>query len=108
MVLEVDQIDVVARAVFCDLQEIDHTCETGASRQLGCDVCECYAPDRRYFDEPVAQSVVAADLDVRALPYTDAAGDFAAHDGLAKTLREHHQLSVAHLRFACYALFPAI
>jgi hypothetical protein len=41
------------------------------------------------------------------LPYPDAAGDFAAHDGIAQPFREYHQLSVAQLRFACDALFAA-
>jgi hypothetical protein len=53
VILEVNQIDILARPMLCHFQKIDNTCEAGSSRQLGRDVSEGYAPDRCYFDEPV-------------------------------------------------------
>jgi hypothetical protein len=44
---------------------------------------------------------------VRALPYADAASNLAAHDRLAKSLGENHQISVAQLRLLRDALFAA-
>jgi hypothetical protein len=94
MVFEVDQVDVLTRSMLCHLQKIDNTEKAGAPREFGSDVRKRDPPDRGHFNEPFAQSVASADLDVRPLPNPHAAGDFAAHDWRSKSLHEHHCLSL--------------
>src|SRR5208282_1153159 len=101
MVLEVDQIDILARSVFCHFQQIDYAQKTGASRQFGRHLRERDAPERGHLDEPTAQAVTSANLHVRPAPDSYAAGDLAAHDWFAQPLGKGHRRSLRFFRRTC-------
>src|SRR5882757_1400456 len=85
-VVKPNQVDVLARAVFRDFQQIDHAGESGLARQLRRDVRESYGLDGVDFNLAVIHGVAASDRDVQALPDSDRAGDVARLDAVAKAL----------------------
>jgi hypothetical protein len=85
-----NEIDVFAFTVLRDLEQIDETQETRLSRQLWSDIREADRLDRIYNDFAFFHTVPAADFDVWARPYPDAAGDFSATNSVTKTLAENH------------------
>ena len=77
--MEPDQIDILAFTVLRDLKQIEHAQEPGFSGQLWSDIREPDRFDRIHFDFSLCvQAVPAANLDMRACPDADAAGDVTA------------------------------
>src|SRR5205085_6939253 len=89
--LELDQIDLLAAAMFGDLEQVDHTEEAGAAGEVAGHVRQGDLTDG--FDEDMAllHRVEAACLHVRALPDADRAGDAAVADSLAQAFGELHR-----------------
>jgi hypothetical protein len=92
--VESNQIDIFALTVLSDLQQIDQSQEAGLPRQLRSDIRKTNRLDRIHLDLTFVHGVSAADFDVGAHPYSDAARDFSAANALAKTLGEHHEESL--------------
>jgi len=85
-----NQIDILASAVLCDLEQIDDAEESRRTRQLGRDVWKTDRFDGIHFDLTFFHSIAVADFDVGAGPDPHAAGDCAATNSVAQTFGENH------------------
>ena len=92
--MEPDQIDILAFSVLRNFEEIEHAEETRCARQLWSDIYETDLLDRINLDFTLFHSIPPAHLDVRTLPYSDAASDFAAPNSVAEALGEDHRASL--------------
>jgi hypothetical protein len=92
--MEPDQIDVLALAVLCSLEEIDDALEAGLLSQAWSDIRETDREDRIHLDRALSHAVDTASLDVRTSPDPDAAGDRPAANSLAQAFGEHHEPSL--------------
>jgi hypothetical protein len=92
--VEPNQIDILALSVLRDLEQIDQPQEAGLPRQLRSDIRKTDRFDRIHLDLALFHWVSAADFDVGARPYADAARDFSAANALAKPLGKHHEESL--------------
>jgi hypothetical protein len=92
--MKAHEVDVLALTVLRDLEEVDHTLETGLSRQFGGDIGKADRQDGVHLDLPLVQAVAISDSHVRAHPYSDAASDFAAPDSVAQAFGEDHRDSL--------------
>lgn len=74
----------------CDLEQVDHSIESGLSSKVASDVVKVDLSDR--FNQHVTgiHRIQPSDLHVRALPDADAAGNPALPHPVAKALGEHH------------------
>src|SRR5258706_4932264 len=97
MINEFDQVDILAWSVFRDLEEVDYACESRTACETRGDVRERDLPDRGDLDRARTEPVAVAYLHARTLPDAHAAGDFAAHDGLAQSPGEHHEAALRML-----------
>ena len=89
--MEPDQIDILARTVFRNLEKIYNAEETGLSRQLRCDIRETDRLNGVHFDFTFFHLVSITGFDMSAFPDSNAARDFPAPDSLPKTLRKDHE-----------------
>jgi len=97
-VAKADEVDVIAGAVLRDFEEIDDAEEAGLDRQLVSDVLNGDLLDEMDLDFTFFHPVTVADLDMRGLPDSDAAGDVATADALSKPLCENHCKEVHRAR----------
>ena len=82
--MEPNEVYVFSPAVFRNFQKIQYTEEPGGLGQLGCDIREPDGFDRIHFDFSVCiHRVSSANLDVKACPDADAAGDVTAANSFA-------------------------
>ena len=82
--MEPNEVNVFSPAVFRNFQKIQYTEEPGGLGQLGCDIRKPDGFDRIHFDVSVCiHAVSPANLDVRACPDADAAGDVTAANSFA-------------------------
>jgi hypothetical protein len=93
-VVEPNQIDIFARAVLGNLEQIDDAEETRFARQLRSDIRKTEWLDRIHLDLTFLHAVPGAHFDVGTRPYADTASDFSATNSLAKSLGEHHEESL--------------
>ncbi|MBZ5601611.1 MAG: hypothetical protein LAO79_04825 [Acidobacteriia bacterium] len=84
------QIDIVARAVLCDLQQICPALEAGFNRQIMGDVLQRDRLDGIDHDFTFVHPVMSSDLDVRPFPDPDAARDESAPHPFPKVFRKNH------------------
>ncbi len=89
-VVEADQVDFFAAAMFGYLQEIEHSEKAGCAGEFGCDVGEAYGVNGVDLDLAFFHGVASADFYARGLPDADAQGDVSATNAVAETLGEHH------------------
>src|SRR6185295_16243968 len=89
-VVESDQIDVLAAAVFRDLEELDDVFEARASREVWSDLGQTDRPNRIHFDLALIHAVPPANLDVGTGPDSNAAGDGAPSHSFPEPLGEDH------------------
>ena len=94
-VVEADEVDVFAVAVFGDFEQVDEAEEAGGAGELRGDVGEADEVDGVDFDFAFFHAVPVADDHMGARPDADAAGDFAAADALAEAFGEGHGESLA-------------
>ena len=92
-VVETDQIDILAAAVFCDFEQVQNAEESGLARQFRSNVGKSDGLDGVDLDGAFFHWVALTDGDTRANPETNRAGDFAAADAFAKAFAEYHQES---------------
>jgi hypothetical protein len=92
--VESDQIDVVAAAVFRDLEELHHVVEARTSRQVQGDLGQTDNPNRIHFDLTLVHAVAPANRDVGTRPYSNAASDGASSHSLSEPLGEDHATSL--------------
>jgi len=95
--MEPDEIDILPFSVLCDFEEVEDTEEARRARQLWSDIYETDLLDRINLDFTLFHSIPPAHLDVRTLPYSNAAGDFSATNSVAEALGEDHQASLHQL-----------
>jgi hypothetical protein len=88
--VKADEIDVLARSMLGDLEEINYAQEPGFNGQLMSDVLNRDLLNRVDLDFTLFHPVAAPDPDVRALPDTNARGDRPTPYTLSKSLRENH------------------
>lgn len=88
--MEANQVDVIAAAVSCRLEQVRPAAETGLSREIVGDIPQMNRRNRIHDDVPVVHGVTTARLDVRPSPDANAALDPSAPNSLAKTFGEHH------------------
>src|SRR5262245_20770138 len=100
MVAESDQVDVLAPAMLGDLEQIDHTLETGLPGQLRRDVGQRHREDRRHLYLSLLHAVAIAHLHVGTHPYPHAARDLAAPDSLTQSPGEYHLCLARRFAFA--------
>ena len=82
--MEPNEVNVFPSAMFRDFQKIQYPQEPGGLSQLGCDIREPDGFDRIHFDFSICvHAVPAANLDMRACPDADAAGDVTAANSFA-------------------------
>jgi len=96
--VKVDQVDVLALAVFGDFEQVQNSQEAGGAGQLWSDIGQADGLDGVDFDLTFFHGVALADADAWAVPDTDGAGDFAAADAVAEALGDDHEESVRGLR----------
>jgi hypothetical protein len=89
-VVEPNQVDVLAAAVFRGLEQVLHAAEAGLARQIVRDVRDTNSHERIDHNLPFVHAVSAARLDVRPRPDANAAPDPPALNPLPKTFGEHH------------------
>ena len=85
-----DQVDLLAPAVFRDLEQVQNSQESRCTRQLRRDVWKADLLNRVHFDLAFFHAVSAADPHAGLRPDPDAARNFSAPNPLAKALGEHH------------------
>lgn len=94
-VVEPNEVNVLASAVFRDFQKIENTKESGSLGQLGCDIREPDGFDRIHFDFSFyVHRITSPYLDVRASPDADAAGDVSPPYPFPQSFGENHEGSV--------------
>ena len=86
-----DQVDILASAVFRNLEQVDQTVEAGLTRELRGDIRKPNGLNGIDFDLAFVHRIAAADPDARTHPDANAAGDVAAPHAVAKTFREDHR-----------------
>ena len=86
-----DQVDILASAVFRNLEQVDQTVEAGLTRELRGDIRKPNGLNGIDFDLAFVNRIAAADPDARTHPDANAAGDVAAPHAVAKTVREDHR-----------------
>ena len=89
-----NQVNILARTMLRDLQQIDHTQEPGLSRQRWSYLQKSDRLDRIHFDLTFLHTVPATNPDMRPLPDSNAARDLSPANALAKPLGEHHEESL--------------
>jgi len=87
-----NQIDVIAFAVLCNLQQIEYSKEAGFPRQFRSNVRKPDGCDRLDFYLAVSHAIAAAFRDMGPGPNPDAASYVAANHPFAKTLCKDHGL----------------
>ena len=92
--MEADEIDILASAVFCDFEQIDHSQEARFPGQLRGDIRKADGLDGIDFDLAFFHRVPRAHSYVRTNPDSDAARDFAAPHSLAQAFGKHHEESL--------------
>ena len=88
--MKTNEIDVLARSMLGDLQEIDDAQEPGFNGQLMGDILKRDLLNRVDLDLALFHPVTMPDFDVRALPDAYATGDGPAPYTLSEPLRENH------------------
>jgi hypothetical protein len=91
--MEPNQVDVVAAAVLCDLQQILHTFEPRLTGQIVGDVLHSYLRNRIDEDVSLVHRVTTTDLYMRPLPDANAALDSSVANCVSKSFSEHHRRS---------------
>ncbi len=86
-----DQIDILASAVFRNLEQVDQTVEAGLTRELRGDIRKPNRLNGIDFNLAFVHRIPAAHPDARTHPDANAAGDVAAPHAVAKTFREDHR-----------------
>lgn len=89
-VVEADEIDVVAFAVFGDFKQVEHAEESGLAREFRSDVGESDGFNGVDFDFALFHAIAGADADAGLSPYSDAHGDFAAPHSFAEAPGKYH------------------
>jgi hypothetical protein len=92
--VEPDQVDIFAFAVLGNLEQIHEAGETRLAHQLRRDVVKLDRLDGFDLDFAFFHGVPRARFDVGANPDSDTAGDVSAANSWAKTLGEHHGVSL--------------
>ena len=92
--MESNQIDVLALAVFRDLEEIGHTFKTRTSCQVWRDVGQTDRLNRIHFDLTLVHAVAPPDLDVGIRPYPNTDGDGASPYAFSEPPGENHAASL--------------
>ncbi len=93
-----DQIDILAAAVFRNLEQVDQTVEAGLTRELRGDIRKPNGLNGIDFNLAFVHRITAAHPDARTHPDANAAGDVAAPHAVAKTFREDHRGILQRLR----------
>src|SRR5690242_14612182 len=93
-VVEPDQINILAPAVFCDLEQIQNAKESRLASQFGCNIREADLLNRINLNFAFLHSISPAYVDARTHPDSHAASDFSAAYALAEPFREHHEESL--------------
>jgi hypothetical protein len=92
--METDQVDVLALAVFCYLEQIENAEKAGRKCKLGRDVRKADGVDGVDFNFARIHAISCSHSHVWTRPDANAAGDFAATHALAKALGKHHAESL--------------
>src|SRR6185503_3099705 len=92
-VVESNQVDIVAAAVFRRFEQVLHTVETRFARQVVGDIRESNRLDRIDDNVPLVHSVTTTLFHLGPHPDADRASDPAASNALAKALGEDHPAS---------------
>ena len=88
--MKTNQIDVVAFTMFSHLEQIEHAQETRLARQFWSNIGKPDQCDRIDLDLPLSHAITLAFFDVRAHPYSDAAGYFPSNNPIAEAFCENH------------------
>jgi hypothetical protein len=97
-VVEADEVDVLAFAVFGDLEQVENAEEAGGACELGSDVGKADRFDGVNLDVAVFHWIAFADGDACAQPEAHGAGDPAGADAFAKAFGEDHCAASLHRR----------
>jgi hypothetical protein len=89
--MEPDQVNILARSVLRNLEQIDNPEEAGLSCQLRSDIRETYRLNGVHFNFTFFHPVSPSGLDMREFPDSNAARDLPAPNSLAQTLRKDHE-----------------
>ena len=76
-----DQVDILALAVFRNLEQVDQTVEAGLTRELRGDIRKPNGLNGIDFNLAFVHLIAAAHADARTHPDANAAGDAAAPNG---------------------------
>ncbi len=88
--MEPDQVDVLASAVFGNLEEVLHVREARFASEVMRDVLQTNGHNRVHDDVPIIHAVATTHFDVGSRPDADCASDSTASYALAQALGEHH------------------
>ena len=99
--MEADQVDFFSAAVPGDFEQVEDAEETGCAGQLGRDVGEPDGLNGIDFDLAFFHAVTSAHFHAGILPYTNARGDIAPTNAIAKAPGEQHgrEFTRAQARF---------
>jgi hypothetical protein len=86
-----DQVDILAAAMFRNLEEVDQTLEAGFTRELRGDIRKTNGLNGIDFDLAFVHRIAAANPDAWTYPDANAARDVAAPHAIPKTFREDHR-----------------
>lgn len=95
-IVEANEVDVLAAAVFCDLEQIENSKESRFTSDLWRNVWKPDRFDGVDFDGALAHAVSLTNQNMRTSPKTNATGDFSATNSFPKSFGEYHERSDYH------------
>ena len=91
--MEANEINVLAVAMFGNLEQVEDAEESGFAGELRGDVGQADGFNGVNFDSAFFHAIAGACKDVGTRPETDAAGDFASADAVAQAIGEGHGIT---------------
>lgn len=90
-IVEANEVDVLATAVFCNLEQIENSKESRFTREFWRDIRKPNRFDGIDFDGAFVHAVSFANRYMRTDPKTNGAGDFSATNSFPKSFGEYHE-----------------
>jgi len=88
--MEANEVDVLATAMFCDLEQIENSKKSRFAREFWRNVWEPDRFDGINFDGAFVHGVSVTNQNMRTGPKTDAAGDFSVTNSFPKSFGKYH------------------
>ena len=92
-IMEANEVDVLASAMSCDLEQIENSEESRFTCQLWRNVWKPNRFDGVNFDGAFFHAVSVTNENMRMSPKTNTAGDFSATNSLSKSFGKYHERS---------------